>query len=178
MPFRSDDGFIPPREAKTPLPLLPAEGHEGVDTALADKKGLDSDEIAAGPLEWPSGAGMAEEDAIDEPQSGREDVETAGSGRSEEPNGAPNASAHDVDTKPPRPAKEDDQEAEFTLADGPKPGATGAYRAPGSGASTRRRDKKKKGRGGGLDGEPAMSVEDLFVTISTVQVCMAYYSVL
>ena len=37
-------------------------------------------------------------------------------------------------------------------------------------APTRKRDKKKRGKGGGLDGNPAMSVEDLFVTISTVQV--------
>lgn len=52
----------------------------------------------------------------------------------------------------------------------------GAHRAPPGSAlsqasSRSRRDRKKKGRGGGVhDGEPAMSVEDLFVTISTVQV--------
>ena len=37
-------------------------------------------------------------------------------------------------------------------------------------APTRRRDKKKRGKGERLEGNPAMSVEDLFVTISTVQV--------
>lgn len=119
---------------------------------------------------------MAEEDAVAESPPGREDVETAGSGRSEKPNTAPDDSPHDADNKPPRPAKGNDQEAEVDSTDGPKPGATGAYRAPGSSASTRKRDKKKKGRGGGPDGEPAMSVEDLFVTISTVQVPMAYCS--
>lgn len=31
-------------------------------------------------------------------------------------------------------------------------------------------NKKKKGKGGGHTGNPAMSIEDLFVTISTVQV--------
>jgi len=118
---------------------------------------------------------MAEEDAVAEPPSGREDGGTAGSGRSEEPNGAPDESAHDVDSKPPRPDEDNDQEAGGTSTDGPKPGSTGAYRAPGSSASTRKRDKKKKCRGGGLDGEPAMSVEDLFVTISTVQVCTLYF---
>lgn len=114
---------------------------------------------------------MNEEDAVAEPPSCREDVATAGSGSPEEEKGAPDESAHDVDSKPPRPAKEPDQEEDVASADVPRAGSAGVYRAPGSSASTRKREKKKKGRGGGLDGEPAMSVEDLFVTISTVQVC-------
>lgn len=50
------------------------------------------------------------------------------------------------------------------------------HRAPPGSAvsqasSRSKRERKKKGRGGGAHtGEPAMSVEDLFVTISTVQV--------
>lgn len=56
-------------------------------------------------------------------------------------------------------------------------GGGGNRAPPGSAlsqASSRsKRDRKKKGRGAGAhDGEPAMSVEDLFVTISRVQVRM------
>lgn len=73
-----------------------------------------------------------------------------------------------------RPASEADLER-TTLSAPSRDGSAHRARPPGSAlsqASSRtRRDKKKKGKGGGFhDGEPAMSVEDLFVTISTVQV--------
>lgn len=63
--------------------------------------------------------------------------------------------------------------------DGGKPlasSARGSTAASGGGDPGRKRERKKKGkglgggRGGAHAGNPALSVEDLFVTISTVQV--------
>lgn len=63
--------------------------------------------------------------------------------------------------------------------DGGKPPASsarGSTAVSGGGNSGRKRERKKKGRGvgggrgGAHAGNPALSVEDLFVTISTVQV--------
>lgn len=62
----------------------------------------------------------------------------------------------------------------------PAPSARGSTAASGGGGGGpgRKRERKKKGnkgvgggRGGVHAGNPALSVEDLFVTISTVQVC-------
>lgn len=114
---------------------------------------------------------MSEEEVVSEPHDGREGVETAGSGRLEDPPGTADGSPHDEDSsKPPQAAIEPNPGTAIASSDAPGAGAdTPAPRACSS--STRKRDTKKKGRGGAADGEPAMSVEDLFVTISTVQVC-------
>ena len=120
---------------------------------------------------------MSEEDAASDPDAGREDAETAGSGRLEDPPGTADGSGHDADSSNlPEAAVESAPGTAAASTDGPR-ADTADTRAPRarSTSSTRKRDKKKKGRGA-ADGEPAMSVEDLFVTISTVQVCMLCWS--
>lgn len=116
---------------------------------------------------------MSEEDAVAESDVGREDVETAGSERLEDPLGAADGPEHDGDSITPPHAAAEPNHRTATAADGPRATTSAdalASRAR-SASSTGKRDKKKKGRGGAAHGEPAMSVEDLFVTISTVQVC-------
>lgn len=116
---------------------------------------------------------MSEADAASEPDAGRDDVETAGSGGLEDPPGTADGSGHDADSgKPPSAGMASMPGTAAASTDGPR-ADTSETRAPRarSTSSTLKRDKKKKGRGGTADGEPAMSVEDLFVTISTVQVC-------
>lgn len=103
--------------------------------------------------------------------AGRENVETANSassGRLQDQPGTADEPEHDVDeNKAPPSTRESDLGEKPASAGGDEGGAPPSS----AGASTRRRDKKKKGKGGGAcGGEPAMSVEDLFVTISTVQV--------
>lgn len=114
---------------------------------------------------------MSEEDAVSEPDAVREDVEPAGRGRQEVPPGTADEPGHDAGiSKPPQGAIESNPGTVTASSDGlrAEPSDTRAPRARST-SSTRKRDKKKKGRGGVADGEPAMSVEDLFVTISTVQ---------
>lgn len=144
-----------------------------------------------------------EDDMSAAPQPGREDddVETAAAesgGRllEDRPGPGDESVPRDVldnSSAAPRPASEetglerrasassrDDGGASSAGGGGVDVGAAAPRAAPpgsavSQGSSSRnKRDRKKKGRGGGVyDGEPAMSVEDLFVTISTVQVCTA-----
>ncbi|CAM9871796.1 unnamed protein product [Ectocarpus sp. 12 AP-2014] len=116
---------------------------------------------------------MAEQEVVSAPDdTGRENVETAnsaGSGRLQDQPGTADEPEHDVDeNKAPPSTRESEVGGKPTSSRGDEGGAPPSS----AGASTRRRDKKKgKGKGGGAcGGEPAMSVEDLFVTISTVQV--------
>lgn len=112
---------------------------------------------------------MSEEDAVSEPDVGHQDVETAASGGLEDPPGTAEGSARDEDSiNPPQEAIEPNPGAAIASTNG-GPSTDTRDPRPRSPSSTRKRDRKKKGRS--ADGEPAMSVEDLFVTISTVQVC-------
>lgn len=129
---------------------------------------------AFGATWWPSA--MASEDVVSESYTPRDDAETPGSGREEDRSGPAHKSVHDkgIDEALPR-AQESDGEETPASPDGARAWggaapAQGAAAVPGSaGTSSWKKDKKKKGRGG-VDGKPAMSIEDLFVTISTVQV--------
>lgn len=119
---------------------------------------------------------MSAEDVASESYTAGEDAEKSGSvasGRDEDQSAPAGKSERDEGVDEARsPTQDSGVEATPGFPDGSRAGsrAEGAAPAPGSaGTSSWKKEKKKKGRGG-ADGKPAMSIEDLFVTISTVQV--------